>query len=256
MAVAGVELRAIVRAHPFRLFLPAAALLVLGSPALVLFGFEQKAALSVQMGLSTAAFFSSLAGLLAGALSMARDRDRGLADLLFARALHPGALVVGKYLGILAAVLIAVAFLALVHGTATAFRGGPPAGYAAFLAALVLAVVTGSVSASAAILFGTRLRPGPAFAAALLLILAGHASPLLGEALPAALLEFLLPRAGLLNLAADGAFGAITLPRFALAVLHGLSMTAGLLAIAATLLSGRRRSNAMVGILDPAVAPP
>jgi ABC-type transport system involved in multi-copper enzyme maturation permease subunit len=249
-------MRAIVRAHPFRLFLPVAALLVLGSPALVLFGFEQKAALSVQMGLSTATFFSAIAGLLAGALSMARDRERGLADLLFARALHPGALVLGKYLGILAALIFAVATLALVHGAATAVRGGPPAGYAAFLAALALAVVTGSVSAAAAILFGTRLRPGPAFAAALLFVLAGHAAALLGDSLPADVLRFLLPRAGPLNLAADGAFGEVTLSRFTLAALHGLSMSAGLLAIAAALLSGGHRPNGMVGILDPAAAPP
>jgi ABC-type transport system involved in multi-copper enzyme maturation permease subunit len=255
-AVAGVELRALLRAHPFRIFLPAAALLVIGSPSLVLFGFEQKPALAVQMGLSTATAFAALAGLLAGTLSASRDRQRGLTDLLFARSLRPGALILGKWLGIVAAIVLAVGALALVHGVATAVRGGPPAGYAPFLAAVGLAVLSGALAAAAALLFGTRLPAGAAFAAALLLLLAGHAAALLGGSLPAAILRFLLPRMGLLNLSAKGAFGPVGFPLFALAVLHGLLYTVALLALTTALLSGRRRGDGQTVILDAGAAPP
>jgi hypothetical protein len=83
------------------------------------------------------------------------------------------------------------------------------------------------------------LRPGPAFVAALLVLLAGHAVALLPAGAVAGGLGFLLPRAAGLNLAAEASFGPFTPTLWLAAMLHGLLYTAFLLAVAIPLSRGK-----------------
>ncbi len=240
LLVGRLEWRGILRSHPFRLFLPAAALVVVGAPSFVLFAFEQSAAISVQVGLSTAVFVALLLGLMGGAASLPRDRERGVEDLLLSRSLPPGSLVLGKWLGITSATALAVLALGATHVVATFFRGGPPRGYAPILAALFLALVQGGLGAAAALAFSARLRPAPALAAGLLLVLAGHVASMLAGTPAADALRHALPLSTALNLSSEAAFGPLTPALWLLPALHAALYTAALLAMAAALVGLRR----------------
>ncbi len=239
LAVARVELREIFRSHPFRIFVPAAALVVIAAPSLVLFAFDRKLAMMAQVGLSTALVFGVLLALVAGASALARERETGLGDLQFARSLSPLAWVLGKWMGIAGAVLFSVAVLGGVHLLFTAHRGFPEPGLGPLAIALGIAGLNGLLAAAAALLFSTLFRPGPAFLAALLWFLAGHAAALLPGGPAADLLRFVLPRAAGLNLAAEAAFGPFTAGLWLTALLHGILYTAFLLALAVPLARGK-----------------
>ncbi|MHC4861824.1 MAG: ABC transporter permease, partial [Planctomycetota bacterium] len=178
-ALAAAELKAVLRSHPFRIFVPAAAVFVVGAPSLVHMAFEERGAMVAQVGVSTAALFSTLLALLAGAGSMARDREGGLRDLLLSRPLEPGTYLVGKWLGITAAAALSVTVLGGVHLVSVALRGGAIHGYGPLVAALLVAAVQGGLAAAVALAFSARLRAGPAFLAALVFLLLGHAAALL-----------------------------------------------------------------------------
>ncbi len=238
--MASVELRGILRSHPFRIFVPTAALAVLGSPVLVLYAFRVRDAMILQVGLSTAALFAVLLGLLAGSGSLARERGSGLVELVLSRPPGPGALVAGKWLGIGAAVGLSVAILGLVHAAALWHAGHPPPA-GPFLAALLVAAVHGLLAAAAALLFSTFLRPGSAFAAALLFLLLGHAAALLPAGPLGEAARFLLPRVPHLNLAGEAAFGPFPPSLWLLAVAHGTLYALFLLTLAAPLAGRSRR---------------
>jgi ABC-type transport system involved in multi-copper enzyme maturation permease subunit len=243
LAVAAVEYRGIVRSHPFLVFLPAAALLVVGAPALIFFAFEQQEAMQAQVGVSTAVFFATILALLAGASTLPRERETGVRDVLLGSPLTPGTWIAGKWLGICGAVLLAVAVLGGVHLVSVELRGGAPLGYGPFLAALLLAVVQGALAGAGALAFGARLRSGPALVASLILILAGHGAGLAGEGALGQTLRFLLPRAEALNLAGEAVFGPFGAPLWLAAALHGL-LYAGFLLTVATLLTATSAASA------------
>lgn len=238
-----MEFRGIVRSHPFLIFLPFAALVTVAAPELVLFAFESRDAMQAQVGISAALFFATLAGLLAGATSLPRERATGLGDLLLASPLAAGAWIFGKWLGILAAVVLAVALLGGVHLASVTLRGGAPLGVGPLLAALVPAVVQGALAASAALAFGARWRAGPALVGALLLVLAGHAAGLLGPGPVAEVVAFLLPRAAALNLAAEASFGPFGPALWLVALLHGVLYSLAMIALAATAAAGQSASS-------------
>ena len=238
-ALARLELKGILRSHPFLLFLPVAALVVLVVPSLVFFTFSAKREMVAQLGISTATLFASLTGLLAGASSLARERADGTRELLLSRPLDPFTYVLGKWLGISAAVALSVAVLGGTHLIAVALRDGPPRGFGPLVAALGVAVVQGGLAAAVALAFSARLRPGPAFVAALLFLLAGHVATLVQA--PEAI-RFLLPRSPAMNLAAEAAFGPFGPSLWALAALHGIVYSLFLLALAAPL-AGRGRKT-------------
>ncbi len=239
LALASVELREIFRSHPFRIFVPTAALVVLAAPSLVLFAFDQKQAMMAQVGLSTALVFGILLALVAGSSSLARERDSGLRDLLFARSLPASGWVLGKWIGITTAVLFSITVLGGLHLIFTALRGVPAPGMAPMVAALLVAGVQGMLAGALALLFSAFLRPGPAFVASLIFLLAGHAVALLpGGGVPE-LLSFLLPHVPGLNLAAQAAFGPFTAGLWLTALLHGTLYCAFLLALAIPLARGK-----------------
>lgn len=238
-ALAGVELREIFRSHPFRIFVPAAALVVLSAPSLVLFAFDQKQAMMAQVGLSTALVFAVLLALVAGSSSLAREREAGLRDLLFARSLSSLNYVIGKWVGITGAVFFSILVLGGAHLLFTALRGPPTLGYGPLLAALVLAGVEAMLAGALALLFSTILRPGPAFVAALLVLLSGHAAALLPDGGAAGAFQFLLPHAPGLNLAAEATFGPFATGLWLTALLHGTLYTGFLLALAVPLARGK-----------------
>ena len=205
--VARSEALGLFRSHPYRLFLPVAALVVLLGPMLVLFAFRERAAMTAQVGVSAASFFAILSGLLAGANTLARERQSGLSDVLLARSLSPAEYVTGKWLGISAAGALAVVILSVVHLASVAWRGGPPHGYLPLVGALLMAAVSGGLAAAVGLFFSTLFRPGTAFSAALLFVLGAHAVALMGETAVADVLRFALPRLPEANLGAEAAFG-------------------------------------------------
>ena len=233
--VAGGEFRGILRSHPFRLFLPVSAGVVLIAPFFVLFAFQSRDAMVAQVGVSTAAFFAVLLGLLAGAAALARERQGALRDLLLSRPLSAAEYVAGKWLGITAAGGLAVVVLSVVHMASVAIRGGPTNGYIPLAAALLLAAFQGSLAAAIGLLFSALLRPGPAFVAALGFVLVAHSAVLVGDSVAGGIIPFLVPRLPYLNLAQEAAFGPFPIGVFGLALLHATLYTAFLLALAAPL---------------------
>ncbi len=238
-SMAIVELREIFRSHPFRIFVPTAALVVLFAPSLVLFAFDLKQAMMAQVGLSTALVFAVLLSLVAGSKSLARDRETGLRDLLFARSLSSFDWVIGKWLGICGAMIFSILVLGGAHLLFTAFRGVPAPGYGPLLAALAVAATEGMLAAALDVLFSSFLRQGPAFVASLLVLLSGHAAALLPAGGAVGLVQFVLPRAAGLNLAAEASFGPFTAGLWLTALLHGTLYTAFLLALAIPLARGK-----------------
>lgn len=236
-AVAGGEIRGIIRSHPFLLFLPVSALVVLIAPFFLLFAFKSRDAMVAQVGVSTAAFFAVLLGLLAGSAALARERRGALRDLLLARALTATEYVIGKWLGISIAATFAVTVLGVVHLLSVAIRGGPPAGYGPLLAALLLAAVQGGLATAIGLLFSAVLRSGPAFVAALGFVLVAHSIGLMGETVTTGIVPALLPRLPHLNLSLEAAFGPFPLGVFGLALLHAVLYTAFLLSLTAPLAS-------------------
>jgi hypothetical protein len=101
-------------------------------------------------------------------------------------------------------------------------------------------VVQGGLGAAAALAFSARLRPAPALAGALLLVLAGHVASMLAGAPAADVLRRLLPLSTALNLASEAAFGPLTPPLWLLPALHAALYTGALLAAACALLRLRR----------------
>lgn len=235
LAFARLETLNIFRSHPFRLFVPTAAVVVLLAPSLVLFAFEGHAALVAQLGVSTASLFATLLGLTAGAGALSGDREAGIRDLVLSRPVGAVSYVIGRWLGIAFAVLVSVGVLGALHLGTLPFRGSPPMGYLPLVAALALSVVSGALAAALALVFSARMRAGPAFLAGLLVFLAGHAASLLGAGGIADSARFLLPRVGALELSSQAAFGPF-LPSLWLApLLHGTLYTAFLLSLAAPL---------------------
>jgi ABC-type transport system involved in multi-copper enzyme maturation permease subunit len=238
-AVAGLEVREILRSHPFRIFVPAAALVVMAAPTLVLFAFDEKPAMMAQVGVSTALLFGILLALMAGAGSLARERQAGIRDLLFSRSVGPAAWVIGKWTGISLAALFSVVALGIPHLILTAVRGTPPLGLGNLAIALGVAGVQAMLAAALALLFSSILRPGPAFVAALLLLLAGHAVAMLPDGGSTETLRFLLPRVAGLNLAAEASFGPFPAGLWVTAALHGTLYSAFLLALTTPLAAGK-----------------
>jgi len=235
LKVAAVEFRGVFRSHPFRLFLPVAALVVVGAPRLVVFAFHARDAMVAQVGVSAAALFATLIGLLGGAASISRERARGVTGLLLSRPLGPAGYVTGKWLGLTAAAGLAVAGIGAVHLGVLALGGGAPGGWGPLVAALLLAAVGGSLAAAIGLLFSVLLRPGAAFLAGLGLLLASHAAALAGgEGLVA--VRLLLPRAPDLHLASEAAFGPFPPALFLLALAHGILYALFLVALSGPLL--------------------
>ena len=93
-----MQVREILRAHPFRIFLPAAGLLIVAAPALIFFSFGHRENIVAQIGVSAATMTAVLIGLLAGCGGLARDRESGTRDLLLARSLSAWTYVLGKWM--------------------------------------------------------------------------------------------------------------------------------------------------------------
>lgn len=218
--------------------IPAGSLLVALSPGLVLFSFEVRARMEAQVGLSTAALFGTVLGLAAGATSLARDRRTGRLDLLLAGPLSPGELVLGKWIGIGAAIFLLVGILGGVHFLSLALRSGAPDGYGPLLVALFGAAGAGLLAAAIGLLLSARLAPAPAFLGGLAILVAGYVVPRIsGDG--AAIFAFLLPRSPDLNLAADAAFGQLAPAALAFTAIHGLGYAGAALAAAALLSRGK-----------------
>jgi len=242
LIVARAECTGLLRSHPFRLFLPVAAFVVLFAPLLVLFAFRERAGMIAQVGVSAATFFAILLGLLAGANTLARERQSGIRSVLLARSLSSVEYVTGKWLGITAAAALAVVALSTVHLAAVAWRGGPPRGWLPLTAALSLVAASGGVAAAVGLFFSALLRPGAAFSAALLFVLAAHAAALMGETPVTDALRFALPRLPETNLAAEAAFGPLP-PELLLWSFVHLSLYTAFLLGAASWLSSPARSK-------------
>jgi len=234
LLVSQAELQGILRSHPWRLFLPVAALVVILAPALVLFAFRERAGMVAQVGVSTATFFAVVLGLLSGSAALGRERSSGLRDVLLARRLSVAEYVAGKWVGIAGAAALAVFLLSLVHGASVAWRGGPPRGWVPLVFALATAAAAGGLAAAAGLFFSSLLRPAAAFSAALLFVLGSHAAALAGDGW----LRIVLPRLPETNLAAEAAFGPLPGALVAVSLLHLLLYTGFLLTL--TVLAGRR----------------
>lgn len=238
-AVAGIEFRAILRSHPFRLFLPVGWLLVLAAPGLVLFAFDVRDAMIAQLGVSTAALFALLVGLVAGAGSLAADRESGRASLVLSRPLGTGAWLLGKWLAILAAATLAVVTIGAVHLCSLALGSGTPHGYGSLVLALLAAAAGGGLGGALSLAFSSRMKPAAAFLAALLLDLSGHAAVLAGESPFLRGARFVLPGTPWLNLGSEAAFGSLTTGVALFALAHALVYSLSALALAAWLLDRR-----------------
>jgi ABC-type transport system involved in multi-copper enzyme maturation permease subunit len=240
-AAATVEQTAIVRSHSYRLFVPTAALFVVVTPELVLFAFRERTAMIAQVGVSTAALFATALAILAGASSVARERESGIRDLLLARPLSAGEYLLGKWIGISAVVLFSVTFLGAIHITGIALRGGQPRGYGPLVAALATAAAQGALAGAVALAFSSFLRAGQAIVAAVGFFLLGYLSALLPDDIAGVAVRFLLPRTPELNLAGEAAFGPFSHTLWSIAVLHALLYSTCLLSIA-TPIAARRRA--------------
>jgi len=75
-----------------------------------------------EIGLSFILLFVLLAGLLAASTSVAREVEDRTAQTILAKALGRGVFILGKYLGVLGTVAIAVAILGLLFSAAVYYR--------------------------------------------------------------------------------------------------------------------------------------
>lgn len=244
LAVASVDLRGILRSHPFRIFLPVGLLLVLAAPSLVLFAFDVRDAMIAQLGVSTAALFALFVGLVAGAGSLASDRETGRASLVLSRPIGAGAWLLGKWLAILVAVALAVAAIGAAHFVSLAFRGGPPHGYGPLALALLVAAGGGGLGGALALAFSTRLKPAAAFLGALLVDLSGHAVVLAGTTPFLKGARFVLPGTPWLNLGSEAAFGTLTTGVSLFALSHALLYSLFVLALGAWLVERKAGGEA------------
>jgi ABC-type transport system involved in multi-copper enzyme maturation permease subunit len=238
-----VQWKEILRSHPFRIFVPVAALIVVAAPSLAFFAFEREQATATQLGISTASLFSLLLGLTAGAGGIARDRLHGVREVILARPLSPLAYVAGRWVGAFAAILLSTAVLGGVHLVSLAGRGGAPLGVPAVLAALVVTAALGGLAVAAAMLFSTVLKPGPAFVAALLLLLLSHAVHILPDGPVVAVSRHVLPRLPYLHLGIEAAFGPWSGRVFLLGLAHAAGITALFLVLSAPLAARSARGK-------------
>lgn len=109
------------------------ALLLLGvvgacavSPLLTLFAFESGESLLLDLGCSTVLLGGALSAGLAASLSLGAEGERGTLQLVLAKPLSPATLLVGKFLGVLAAA--GLVHLAASLALLLAVRQGPALG--------------------------------------------------------------------------------------------------------------------------------
>lgn len=235
-AVASIEARAVFRSHPYRLFLPVAFLVVLASPALVLFAFNERSAMVVQIGLSTASVFAVLLGIAAAAGSLPADRASRRQDLVLSHAFDPFAWLLGKWVGILLPMGAAIAAIGVVHAVNLAFTTGLPHGPAPLLLGLLVALAAGALATSLALACAALLPPAGTFLAALIILAAGQSLALLPSSPVAHLLAFVLPLTPDFNLAGAAAFGVLPGSVAALVLLNAFAYSLFALATGALLL--------------------
>ncbi len=97
----------------------AAILVVLWLP---LFTFQNDTDMYKELGLSFILLFSLLIGLLAAATGIAREVEEKTAHMILAKSLRRGTYILGKYLGVMAVVGLAVGVLGLVFMAAVHHR--------------------------------------------------------------------------------------------------------------------------------------
>ncbi len=134
------------------------------------------------IGTSSAQLFGTLIAVFLGVALLARELDRRTCYAVLARPVSRGQFVVGKYLGLLAALALNVAIMALVSGLMLALytRGVAFLGLA-FVGAFALILVQVALCGAFAMLFASFTTPTLATIFTLSVIAAGH---LFGEVRP------------------------------------------------------------------------
>ena len=198
--------------QPFYYLLAGAALAaLLATLRLPWFTFYNDVDMYKDLGLSFILVFVLLAGLLAAATGVAREVEDKTAQTILAKALGRWQFVLGKYLGAMAAVVLAAIVLGAVFAAAVYYRveldagvlerpyaqGGVGAEVAAFRArqlaqaltvvpGVVLVILQVGVLAAVATALSTRLAPAASVALSLTAFVVGHLTIFLEGAVRAA----------------------------------------------------------------------
>ncbi len=114
--------RETVRQAVYLLLLLAGLGVVLGTLPMPLFTFAQDTDMYKELGLAFVLFFVLLAGLLAAATGIAREVEDKTAHTVLSKALGRGTFILGKYLGVLAAVALATLVLGVVFVASVYYR--------------------------------------------------------------------------------------------------------------------------------------
>jgi ABC-type transport system involved in multi-copper enzyme maturation permease subunit len=203
--------REAVRQPFYYLLVGAAAAALLITLWLPFFTFYNDVDMYKDLGLSFILVFVLLAGLLAAATGIAREVEDKTAQTILAKALGRWQFVLGKYLGAMAAVLVAAIVLGLVFAAAVYYRvqldagpyeqayaqGGVGAQVGAFrerqlsqaltvIPGLVLAVLQVAVLSAVATALSTRFSAAASVALSLAAFVVGHLTVFLEGAVQAA----------------------------------------------------------------------
>lgn len=195
VAFAALRLREALASPLFALSALFLAAFIYALPQLVLFGFGDEARIVREMAVATLRLGALLIALVFGAGAQARERERGALALVLARPVRPAAVVLGRYAGSLAALLIYLSMLSVALALALKSPAAAPAAARTALEGAALLAV--------AVFLGEALPAGAAAVATFLVFGLGHHEAGLGAASAA-----LLPDLGAIGAAGGADVGA------------------------------------------------
>jgi ABC-type transport system involved in multi-copper enzyme maturation permease subunit len=251
LVVAGNTLREALRERLFYNLVVFALLLILGSLTISRLTLGEQYRIIANIGTSATQVFGTLIAVFLGVGIVSREIDRRTCYPVLARPVSRAGFLAGKYLGLLATLVLNVALMAAATALMLlVYRGGSHSVGVAFIAAFGLMTLQLAIVAALAVLFSTFSSPTLSSICALAIVGAGW---LFGEVrvfwLQAhdvgmkwmvQVLDFVLPNMGLLDLKEAVTYGdPVTLASVAGRSLYGACYAATLVALAALTFSRR-----------------
>ena len=251
LAVAGNTVREALRERLLYNLVAFGLLLVLGSLTISQLTLGEQFRIIANIATASTQIFGTLIAVLLGATLVARELDRRTCYAALARPVSRSGFLVGKYLGLLAALGLNVLVMAAVSGAMLfTYSGSLSFLSAAYLGAFLLLLVQFAICGAFSVLFATFSTPTLAVILTLSVVAAGHIftdirefwlqSKAAGLKELVRVFDFLLPNMGFLDLKEAVTYGdAVGAGTIALRGLYGLLYAGTVLAIAAAVFSRR-----------------
>jgi ABC-type transport system involved in multi-copper enzyme maturation permease subunit len=249
LAIASNTLREALRERLMYNLVVFALVLIAGSITISSLTLGEQFRIIADIATSATQLFGTLIAVFLGVALVAREIDRRTCYAVLARPVSRASFVVGKYLGLLAALALNVAIMAAVSGLALlVYTRGLGFLSGAFGGAFALVLVQLAVCAAFAVLFATFTTPTLATIFTLSIVAAGHAfseirafwlkSPQAGMKELVRLLDFVVPNMGLLDMKEALTYGdAVSAGSFALRAGYGAAYAGLVVALGALVFS-------------------